>query len=1011
MKHRTSILFLIVLLITSTTSFSIQIPSAKAGLAGYSNAIKFWVAGSPDATLTNYPVSLEVSYNSNVSSQIIAPYANPFCMSAVNSSGGLFAIHRTEMAIYASSGGEWGNLTLLHTFPNSPSRVISLFIDSQDNLFVNTIQETSGNDGNVWRSADNGVTWICANTNNLADDLPRSVALWGMDEDNASTLFGGVWGGTNSSCLLVKSTDWGLTWTSISDAAWANQDHVHGCRVDNSTGWLYAALGDNDEDDGLWRSKIKDGSDWVFKCATAGTNDHQYIGIVFKGGYVYLSGDSSIKNEAVQRFQDDGTATRLTPSTVLNNPGSSWGVFAMEKDRRNYIWVFLRPSHGYGYVWVSKDGTTWTAIDTSAADADVAEWTTRLGFGYSTRGATGDDRFLVGTDNQFATYWFDEASNQNYSKRYLYEYNYFDLGGNVQTDFDDIRFTDSTNTTNYDYWIEEKVDSDYAKIWIEIPSIPQNDHTLVYLHHNNVGASAGSNGPNTFQLFDNFDDNSLDGTIWKTGNSGGVGSVTETNQRLEIAHTGDGASTVHHFVVGNVTVSANQGIALTYDVVWNGGASIQNMVGDVLASQYSVTTSIYGTDDSIRLISSNGATDQDNLDLQKWISTVHTVLRSEAGGAAGAVPDKRIHYLDSQSVKASVRNSTIAVDTRDWYPGNIHGGTFTPTIYIYLDTGVKVASSITNYFDNVYARAWARREPYIEMSLSEPAPVTNNAPTVTSFVILDLSGGDTLYTTLWYRPRLIVDDSDGFAEIDWVMWAFETDKGWHNISYDAQADVWAKEAGGNRFRIQDGYTESSGTELSAYFYFKAEENMDVHKDVDVYTFVNDTSGDGPGWALTRDNYFEILEYEDEPSSSTSSWTPSETPTMEPQDDWVDTDGDGIPNWDDPDIDGDDVPNDYDPDIDGDEIPNEEDPDPYIPEEPAEPKDYIFSFKTPSGKTINLIPTEIFTLEFHQKLIIPWVLFLLLVLLYAIYRSRKNPKKMRENAFYKKMRALSGSVKY
>lgn len=40
----------------------------------------------------------------------------------------------------------------------------------------------------------------------------------------------------------------------------------------------------------------------------------------------------------------------------------------------------------------------------------------------------------------------------------------------------------------------------------------------------------------------------------------------------------------------------------------------------------------------------------------------------------------------------------------------------------------------------------------------------------------------------------------------------------------------------------------------------------------------------------------------------------------------DTDGDGIPDGNDPDIDGDGIPNDEDPDIDGDGIPNEDDPD-------------------------------------------------------------------------------------
>ena len=42
-----------------------------------------------------------------------------------------------------------------------------------------------------------------------------------------------------------------------------------------------------------------------------------------------------------------------------------------------------------------------------------------------------------------------------------------------RSDFGDIRFTDSDGVTELSYWMEEKVDGDYAVFWVKVPSIPQ----------------------------------------------------------------------------------------------------------------------------------------------------------------------------------------------------------------------------------------------------------------------------------------------------------------------------------------------------------------------------------------------------------------------------------------------------------------------------------------------------------------------------------------------------------
>jgi len=46
------------------------------------------------------------------------------------------------------------------------------------------------------------------------------------------------------------------------------------------------------------------------------------------------------------------------------------------------------------------------------------------------------------------------------------------LNGKCRNDFGDIRFTDSDGVTELSYWMEEKVDGDYAIFWVKVPSIP-----------------------------------------------------------------------------------------------------------------------------------------------------------------------------------------------------------------------------------------------------------------------------------------------------------------------------------------------------------------------------------------------------------------------------------------------------------------------------------------------------------------------------------------------------------
>ena len=73
------------------------------------------------------------------------------------------------------------------------------------------------------------------------------------------------------------------------------------------------------------------------------------------------------------------------------------------------------------------------------------------------------------------------------------------------SDFRFIRYCD--NTTELDYWIEGKVDGQWAHVWVEIAdNITTSNETLAWMYYENAEANSASNGDDTFLFFDDFED-------------------------------------------------------------------------------------------------------------------------------------------------------------------------------------------------------------------------------------------------------------------------------------------------------------------------------------------------------------------------------------------------------------------------------------------------------------------------------------------------------------------------
>jgi len=108
------------------------------------------------------------------------------------------------------------------------------------------------------------------------------------------------------------------------------------------------------------------------------------------------------------------------------------------------------------------------------------------------------------------------------------------LNEKCKTDFGDIRFTDS-NDNLLSYWMEEKVDSDYAIFWVKVPSIPANGTTDIYIYYGNPDAIYNGDGEQVFDFYDDFEDGVLDTNKWNVLQ----GNVSESGGQLVLVKNGD----------------------------------------------------------------------------------------------------------------------------------------------------------------------------------------------------------------------------------------------------------------------------------------------------------------------------------------------------------------------------------------------------------------------------------------------------------------------------------------
>ncbi|MFA5051981.1 MAG: DUF2341 domain-containing protein [Patescibacteria group bacterium] len=280
----------------------------------------------------------------------------------------------------------------------------------------------------------------------------------------------------------------------------------------------------------------------------------------------------------------------------------------------------------------------------------------------------------------------------------------------MQADFDDLRFA-TTGGVQLDYWLQNKTDSTAAVVWVEVGSLAGASDTIIYMYYGNGAASSASNGEATFQLFDDFNDGSIDPAKWDTVNL--AGHVSETGGQL-VFGPGNGGWTQAMY---SDTAFARSDLAFELDYRWN-----SNNVGwDALMMGWkdngtgaSYSNLVYG-------YYNNGC---------NCSTTTITQMAYEDGSGRGPFADTWVYQTD-YDVRIRMRSSGGA-----YYDYSTNAGTTWTTAYTSaystesnLHPGWTLHTG-THEFDNARVRKWMATEPTssfgaVQSALQSPGTYTS----------------------------------------------------------------------------------------------------------------------------------------------------------------------------------------------------------------------------------------------------------------------------------------------
>jgi hypothetical protein len=259
------------------------------------------------------------------------------------------------------------------------------------------------------------------------------------------------------------------------------------------------------------------------------------------------------------------------------------------------------------------------------------------------------------------------------------------MASKCQTDFDDLRFSNSTGTTLLDAWLESKTDSSIATVWVELDSLPASPATaLFYIYYGNAAATSSWSGANTFQIFDDFERGVNGDNVGGSWTSSGAGQVI--------------ISTDHNTTVGG-TRSAK---------ILGSVAGLYNMTIPVTVSPYIGISSQNWKENAATFqpfAQSNGIYD--------WYITVNTtedILSSGVDTTYNMTPDAWVKF-ESFNINFVVPTWTLLYNNVARYNGSMTAPAMAANIIRILDINSGVGND--EYIDDFFVRKYCNPEPLV----------------------------------------------------------------------------------------------------------------------------------------------------------------------------------------------------------------------------------------------------------------------------------------------------------
>jgi len=368
------------------------------------------------------------------------------------------------------------------------------------------------------------------------------------------------------------------------------------------------------------------------------------------------------------------------------------------------------------------------------------------------------------------------------------------LNGKMQSNCNDIRFTDSDKTTLLSYWLESGCNTTSTRFWVKVPSIPASSSKTIYVYYGNPSATGISNGSATFDFFDDF---STDTSANYVALGGAVKSYDSTNQVLKQTNTGTG----QYWLVSSI-------LSLPTKYVYSADVKVVN---DVQNRKHAgiLTDALTSAQTGYRLthLDTNYLTD-------KFSAGSSTSIGSFADGGV---------YANNAWVSHTVYRdrSSGLLNYKATYNGTTVSGAYTNTAYTTGSIGL-FSYGAEVWYDNLRVRKYASPEPTIGVG-TEAAGYSSGEQTWTSETI-DAGAGKTLqpnkFTATW-----ILDGSDNIAPKFQILGSDTGAFGGEETVYPSASEYYQD---GTTYDLNSGEEKDiSGEIKTAYRYWKVKAYLDT----------------------------------------------------------------------------------------------------------------------------------------------------------------------------------------